>query len=92
MLYILTDLLTPYEPEHSLGSSGRVLLVIPGALLEMKGDRAVALMAPRLWNKLPEELRLAKSVSSFKSQIALVQESVLIMSLFCVLFYLLLDF
>jgi len=33
----------------------------------LKGDRAFAVRAPRLWNDPPEGIRLAESVTSFKS-------------------------
>jgi len=42
-------------------------MVIPGSRLRTKGDRAFASRAPRLRNDLPEEIRLANSVLSFKS-------------------------
>lgn len=51
------DMLTLYEPVCSFGSSG--------VRLESKGHRAFAIRAPRLWNDLPEVIRLA--VTSFKS-------------------------
>ena len=34
-----------------------------------KGDRSFAVLAPKLWNALPEKIRLADSVTSFKSLI-----------------------
>ena len=64
--YIL-EMLTPYEPDRSLRSSDRALLMVPKSRLVTKGDRAFAVRAPKLWNALPEGLRLANSVSSFKS-------------------------
>lgn len=35
--------------------------------LKSKGGCAFAIKAPRLWNYLPEEIRLVESVTSFKS-------------------------
>ncbi|KAF7661531.1 hypothetical protein LDENG_00259890 [Lucifuga dentata] len=60
------DLLNPYEPDHCLRSSGGNLLTVPVSHLVTKGDWAFAVRAPKLWNSLSEEFRLAKSVSSFK--------------------------
>ncbi|KAF7641396.1 hypothetical protein LDENG_00282490 [Lucifuga dentata] len=60
-------MLTPYEPVCSLSSSGGTLLAVPKSRLKSKGDRAFAIRALLLWNDLPEEIRLADSVSSFKS-------------------------
>ncbi|KAF7651201.1 hypothetical protein LDENG_00114270, partial [Lucifuga dentata] len=59
------DLLSPYESDHCLKSSGRNLLTVPESHLVTKGDRAFAVRAPKLCQS--ELLRLAKSVSSFKS-------------------------
>ncbi|KAF7647893.1 hypothetical protein LDENG_00164970, partial [Lucifuga dentata] len=61
------DMLIFYEPACSLRSSGSNLLTIANS--KTKSDRAFALRAPKLWNDLPEDLRLAKSVSAFKSQL-----------------------
>ncbi|KAF7646179.1 hypothetical protein LDENG_00192110, partial [Lucifuga dentata] len=61
-------MLIPYEPARSLRSSGSNLFTIASSNLKTKGDRAFAVRAPKLWNDLPEDLRLAKSVSAFKSQ------------------------
>ncbi|KAF7651423.1 hypothetical protein LDENG_00111240, partial [Lucifuga dentata] len=63
----ITEMLTPYESVRSLRSSGGTLLAVPKWRLKSKGDRAFAIRAPQLWNDLPEEIRLADSVPSFKS-------------------------
>ncbi|KAF7642200.1 hypothetical protein LDENG_00262640 [Lucifuga dentata] len=60
-------MLTPYEPVCSLRSSGGTILAVPKSRVKCKGDRAFAIRALLLWNDLPEEIRLADSVSSFKS-------------------------
>ncbi|KAF7660645.1 hypothetical protein LDENG_00278370 [Lucifuga dentata] len=62
-------MLTPYEPVSSLRSSGGILLAVPKSRLKSKDDRAFAIRALLLWNDLPEEIRLADSVSSFKSHL-----------------------
>ena len=33
------------------------------------GDRAYSIAAPKLWNQLPLDIKLAKSVDCFKSQL-----------------------
>lgn len=63
----LTDLLKPYVPDRNLRSSDSALLVVPKSRLITKGDRAFSIKAPRLWNSLPKDLRLASSVTTFKS-------------------------
>ena len=65
----ITALLSPVEPGSGrcLRSSGQALLKGHPSRLVTRGDRAFAVRAPKLWNSLPLELRLATSVSSFKS-------------------------
>ncbi|KAF7653378.1 hypothetical protein LDENG_00083750 [Lucifuga dentata] len=41
--------------------------MVPKSHLVTKGDRDFAIRTPRLWNSLPEDLRLAHSVCSFKT-------------------------
>ncbi|KAF7660761.1 hypothetical protein LDENG_00275780, partial [Lucifuga dentata] len=65
----LVDLIQTYSTSRSLRSSGSNLLRITKSNLRTKGDQAFAVRAPKLWNDLPEDLRLAKSVSVFKSQL-----------------------
>jgi len=43
------------------------MLTVPR--LKLKGDRAFSVAAPRLWNDLPEHLRLSPTVDNFKSLI-----------------------
>ncbi|KAF7654724.1 hypothetical protein LDENG_00065570 [Lucifuga dentata] len=64
----ICDMLIPYEPACSLRSSDSNLLTIANSNLKTKGG-VFAFRAPKLWNDLPEDLRLAKSVSAFKSQL-----------------------
>ena len=40
---------------------------VPTATHVTKGDRAFAVQAPRLWNALPEKIRLTDSLSQFTS-------------------------
>ncbi len=57
--------ITTYEGGHSLRSSGRALQVVPRTSLVTKGDPVFAVKAPEVCSTLPE-LRLARSVASFK--------------------------
>ena len=65
----IRDLLHPYEPTRSLRSSCKNLLSVPVTRLKTFGDRAFEKVAPKLWNGLPESIRLCKSVDSFKKQL-----------------------
>ncbi len=63
----LTDLLRPYTPSRTLRSSDLCLLIVPRSWLKKRGDRAFATAGPKLWNSLPLHIRLAPSISAFKS-------------------------
>lgn len=66
----ISDLLSLYNPAHTLRSSGRCLLSVPEWLLKIKVDRAFEIRAPRLWNTLHEKKkRQAESVASLKSKL-----------------------
>ena len=57
-----------YEPTRALRSSSLGLLKVRHTpKMVTKGDRAFEVRAPRLWNNLPENLRLTKSLSAFKT-------------------------
>uniref|UniRef100_A0A4W5KF35 Uncharacterized protein n=1 Tax=Hucho hucho TaxID=62062 RepID=A0A4W5KF35_9TELE len=63
---LLTIHLPTSQDTACLRSSGRPLLTIPKSRLKTKGE-ACSIRAPRLWNGLPEQVRLADSVPLFKS-------------------------
>jgi len=60
-------MLTVYEPVRALRSSNSLLLTVPHSRRKRSGDAAFRRYAPRLWNNLPEEVRRAKNINSFKS-------------------------
>ena len=63
----ISELLSPYDPPCGLRSAGKGLLTTRTATYVTRGDRAFAVRAPRLWNALPEKIRLTDSLTSFKS-------------------------
>ena len=63
----VTEMLVAYCPNQPLQSVGKGLLAIPKSRLATKGDRSFSVLAPKLWNALPEQIMLADSVASFKS-------------------------
>ena len=63
----LSELLHPYTPSRSLRSADQLLLTVPKARLKLRGERAFAVAAPKLWNGLPLHIRQASSLSHFKS-------------------------
>ena len=65
----IRDLLHDYIPSRSLRSSDQGLLAVPPVRLSTKGGRAFEVVAPRLWNSLPQDMREASSVESFRRQL-----------------------
>ena len=63
----ISEMLKPYKPERTLRSADKALLVPYRTNLVTFGNRAFAARSPTLWNGLPLELRLAQSLSAFKS-------------------------
>ena len=67
-LYLM-KLLRTYKPVRHLRSSAKLLLQVPRCNKRKSGERAFAYAGPKLWNDLPDELRMAPSVQTFKSQL-----------------------
>ena len=65
----LSDLLKPYKPSRLLRSSSKLLLEEPGSRTSTFGKRSFSLAAPSLWNNLPDTVKHAISLASFKSQL-----------------------
>ena len=65
----LSDLLTYRSSCYSLRSVSNRLLVEPRARLSTYGFRSFSFSAPRLWNRLPLEIRLSTTVASFKNRL-----------------------
>ena len=63
----LTSLLIPYISRRNLRSASKGLLVVPRSVSCTYEDRAFSVIAPKLWNSLPYNIRNAESVSKFKS-------------------------
>uniref|UniRef100_A0A669B2I4 Reverse transcriptase domain-containing protein n=1 Tax=Oreochromis niloticus TaxID=8128 RepID=A0A669B2I4_ORENI len=65
----LSDLLHLYNPNRALRSSNHLLFAQPRSRMKSRGDRAFAIVAPRLWNNLPVHIRMAESIQSFRSRL-----------------------
>ena len=58
------------QSTYHLRSSEEIILVQPPEKsLTRLGDTAFQFAAPRLWNRLPKDLRLLNSISTFKKQL-----------------------
>ena len=62
----LSDLLCPYNPSRALRSSNQNLLHEPSYRLKTYGARSYRCAAPRLWNKLPPQMRSVTNLVTFK--------------------------
>ena len=60
----LAEMLTTHAATRSLRSSDKQLLVVPRS--KRHGDRSFNVVAPVLWNSLPESMKSSSSVASFK--------------------------
>nr|XP_060618433.1 uncharacterized protein LOC132767443 [Anolis sagrei ordinatus] len=68
----LSERISAYQPARTLRSSGEALLSIPPASqVRLAGtrDRAFSVVAPRLWNALPIEIRSASSLMAFRKKL-----------------------
>ena len=65
----LIDLLQRYTPPRQLRSSSKNILKVPKSISKSYGDRAFQVAAPKLWNKLPDEIKLSSSLNEFKSKL-----------------------
>ena len=65
----LTEMITPYIPDRSLRSLDKHLLKVPKTNLKLFGDRSFSNVGPSVWNSLPQSLRQASSVATFKKHL-----------------------
>ena len=62
----LSCLLVKHDPKRTLRSSSQGFLDIPKTKLKSFGDKAFSANVPKLWNKLPGNLRATTSIEEFK--------------------------
>ena len=62
----ISAMLTPYQPTRCLRSATKNLLVEPSPRLKRFGERAFSVAGPKLWNALPECLKLYDNIDIFK--------------------------
>ena len=65
----LGDLIKVKTNQRVLRSDGKDLLVMPRTNTESFGKRAFSYAAPNVWNSLPEDIKSAHSVESFKKKL-----------------------
>ena len=65
----ISDMLQRHRQTNTRAGSDKTLLTIPKSNMVNYGDRAFSVMAPKLWNGLPLNIRQSDSVSTFKSKL-----------------------
>ena len=65
-LIYLSELLRYSNSPQLLRSSSQNFLAVPRSRLKTYGDRAFSVVAPKVWNQLPPELRGGTSVDQFR--------------------------
>ena len=67
----ISDFLVQYKPPRALRSSDKTLLQVPHFKLKTYRGRSFSYMyiAPYLWNQLPDAIRQAPSLATFKSNL-----------------------
>ena len=83
----IRDLLRYSDSRRTLRSSSNRLLNEPRANLKTYGERAFSVSAPRLWNKLPFQIRLSASEAVIRLILRLIFLSVHLICSFICSFY-----
>ena len=65
----ISELLSYYHPRRALRSAARGLLCQKVPCLKTAGGRAFSVVAPEMWNGLPQHLHQCSTVNSFKSNL-----------------------
>jgi len=64
-----SEVLTLREHSRSLRSSKQMVLEVPRSKYKRWGDQAFAVAAPRLWNKLPPDIRTIADETKLQTQL-----------------------
>ena len=65
----LCKAVTQYTPKRALRSSEQGLLVVPRVRTKKYGERAFSFAAPHLYNSLPQKIRMANTIDTFKANL-----------------------
>ena len=65
----ISDLVTSYVPKRTLRSSSKNFLQVQRPSTKFYGARSFTVAAATEWNRLPDDIRHAKSVTIFKSRL-----------------------
>ena len=62
----LQDLIQRYHPARNLRSKSKSLLVCPPTVTKFYGARTFAVASAELWNSLPDKIKDAETINSFR--------------------------
>jgi hypothetical protein len=62
----INEMIMPYPTPRPLRSADENYIAIPQSRTKTYGDRAFSVAAPKLWNRLPDELRESNELEHFK--------------------------
>jgi hypothetical protein len=67
----MKNMLQIYKPkrENSRSNSGYMKLVVPPTKLKTFADRSFSVAGPKLWNNIPEEIRMCDKLETFKRKL-----------------------
>ena len=66
----IKELLQVYRPRRDLRSQNNPLILeVPRSRTVLYGDRSFAIIAPKLWNALPPEVRVCSTLFAFKQSL-----------------------
>ena len=65
----LCQALTQYVPKRALRSCDQGLLVVPRVHTKKYAERTFSFAAPHFYNSLPAEIRMAKTIDTFKAHL-----------------------
>ena len=65
----LQELIHEYKPTRNLRSTSQFLLVTPSVSTQSYGQRSFTSAAAELWNNLPYNIKISKTVNQFKCSV-----------------------
>jgi hypothetical protein len=65
----ISDLLTIYSPPRDLRSANRELFLVPFTRSTFIKESTFSHAGPKMWNELPEDIRRAQSLTTFKTKL-----------------------
>lgn len=65
----ISDMVQRYQPARPLRSECKSLLIVPKTYTATYGNRCFSKLSAEMWNNLPDEVKNAKTLNSYKKQL-----------------------